>query len=167
MRKASNLHHAWLDLVFSTFFPRKVADMPKLFLSDDPLAAATLDKLDYYDARGRRPNPILPILLIPALGLALMAVGIQVRPSASAPTGGILAADVTEKPGHCEAKAEHLAEIETARRNVLHWQHENCCGAATPHSLAKMRMWQHGYQQRLAVFARIYRGQICQKQRKL
>ena len=127
---------------------RKAADMPKSFLSDDPFAAALDDH-----SRDRRPASAALLLLIPALGLVLMTVGMRVRPGVRATTP---AAEAAASLSHNERRAAHLASVEAARRNVLHWQRENCCGGATPHSRAKLRAWERSYRWRLSLFARKY-----------
>ena len=122
--------------------------MPKSFLSDDPFAAALAAP-----HRGRRPASALLLLLVPVLGLAGLAFGMQPQPGAVAP---ILAADTGDMPSRSERRTGQIASIEQARSKVLHWRRENCCGAATPRSRAKLRIWERGYRHRLALFARLY-----------
>ncbi len=147
MRKASIRQYAWLYLVVFILVLRKVADMPKSFLSDDPFAAA----LDAPHV-GRRPASALLLLLIPALGLGGLALGMQPRPGAVAP---ILASDAGDMPSLSERRAGQIVSIEQAHKKVLHWQQENCCGASTPRRRAKLRIWERGYQHRLALLARL------------
>ena len=147
---------------------KKVADMLKSFLSDDPFAAA-LDGPDDH-ARGRRPGRALLVLLLPTLGLALMVVGMRARPGVSTPVGGIMATEATERPektARGESRAGQILSIEEARRNVVRWRRANCCGGATPRGRARGRAWERSYRERLALFARMYPGQTCPRQKDL
>lgn len=157
MRKASNLQYAWLGFFLSLFLARKVADMPKLFSSDDPFGSDELLGTAREDHRhGRRHASIFSLLLVPTLGLAVLAYGMQPRHSAGTVMSLMASGEPEKKPSLCERRARQLITIEAARQKVLYWRRENCGGRATPHSRAKLTAWEHGYQHRLALFARMY-----------
>lgn len=157
MRKASNLQYAWLGFFLSLSLARKVADMPKLFSADDPLGSENLFATVREDhRRGGKPASILSLLLVPTLGLAVLGYGMQPRHSAGTVTSLMASGESERRPSLCERRAHQLVTIEAARQKVLYWRRENCCGGATPHSRAKLRDWERGYQHRLTLFARMY-----------
>jgi hypothetical protein len=135
--------------------------MPKSCPSEDLFAAASDGCRPC-----RKPLFALWILLVPALGCASLLYGTQAK------FGKIVCRSFQTGPAsdcrnHAEHRAVQLREIETAHANVLYWTrrcledgpHEDGPHEDRPHQAAdrvKLAGWKRGYQQRLALFARMY-----------
>ena len=125
--------------------------MPKLFLSDDPFAAASENC-----RHCRKPSFALFILFIPALGFTGLLYGTQTKCSRTL-CRSFQSGPTMERAGHEAHRAVQLREIETARANVLYWRRRSReDGAHRAAALAKLSQWKRGYQQRQELFARMY-----------
>ena len=125
--------------------------MPKSCPSEDLFATASEDNRGH-----RKPVFVLWILLLPALGCTSLIYGTQ-APLGRSVCRSFQTGPASERGNRAAHRAVQMREIETAHANVLYWARR--CREDGPHQAAdraKLADWKHGYQQRLALFARMY-----------
>lgn len=130
--------------------------MPKL--SPDPTFSLGLRAAASEDAACcRKPSPALLIFIIPLLGFAGLAYGMEAHPLLLSSSQGRDSIDPLDRS---QMKAVHLADLAAAHRNVLFWTEKTSHPTETwERDQAKLRNWKRSYGQRRALFARMYPGE--------
>lgn len=149
--QASTLQYAWFGFALGFLPVRKVADMSRLSLSDDPFACVIAEA-----ARRRSAFSLLFVLLLPVVGIAGMFFG----PKASVPVASLSrAADYDGVPDRRAIIANQIRQIELAHRKVLYWRCRTARpGADTTADEAKLMIWKRSEQHRRAWLAHLLRN---------
>ena len=101
------------------------------------------------------------LLLIPFLGFALLAFGMQMQhgPACRSAPGmaalGVSALEIPDSP--CQRRASQRRAVAAARRNMCYWQRRTCGpGPVRACDRARRCRWERGYRQRRDLYVRLY-----------